>query len=120
MEDPPITVREGGMIREGYNEDADRLRHGEDGGQRHGWHQLEAEEREKTGIKNPRRLSTIRSLDTILRLRIPLRIWCRIIISRKQTLTNAERYTTDRLKELEDVILGAEDKLSVTGVRSVL
>ena len=111
VEDPPITVREGGMIREGYNEDADRLRLAKTEGKE--WlASLEAEEREKTGIKNLR-IKYNRVFGYYLEVTNSFKDLVPDYYVRKQTLTNAERYTTERLKELEDVILGAEDKLFV-------
>ena len=111
VEDPPITVREGGMIREGYNEDADRLRLAKTEGKE--WlASLEAEEREKTGIKNLR-IKYNQVFGYYLEVTNSFKDLVPDYYVRKQTLTNAERYTTERLKELEDVILGAEDKLFV-------
>ena len=108
-EEPPISVKEGGIIREGYHEEVDKLRKAKTEGKT--WlAQLEEREREATGIKNLRvkfnkvfgyYLEVTKSYQDL----VP-ESW-----TRKQTLTNAERYTTPELKELEDVILGAEDKL---------
>ena len=108
-EEPPITVKEGGIIKEGYNEEVDKLRKAKTEGKT--WlAELEEREREATGIKNLRvkfnkvfgyYLEVTKSYQDL----VP-EDWVR-----KQTLTNAERYTTSELKELEDVILGAEDKL---------
>lgn len=108
-EEPPLSVREGGMIRDGYNEDIDRLRHAKTDGKE--WlAKLLEEEKERTGIKNLKikynkvfgyYLDVTNSYQNL----VP-EDW-----TRKQTLANSERYTTPRLKELEDMILGAEDKL---------
>ena len=109
IDDPPIMIREGGFIKEGFNEEVDRLRSARTDGK--SWlAQLEAEEREKTGIKNLRVKYNkvfgyyLEVTNSALKL-VP------DYYTRKQTLTNAERFITPRLKELEDVILGAEDKL---------
>ena len=112
VEDPPITVREGGMIREGYNEDADRLRHGEDGGQGMAgiiWKRRSARRQVSRifVVKYNRVFGYYLEVTNSFKDLVP------DYYVRKQTLTNAERYTTERLKELEDVILGAEDKLFV-------
>lgn len=108
-EEPPLSVREGGIIKTGYHEEVDRLRKAKTDGKT--WlAELEAKEREKTGIKNLKikynkvfgyYLEVTKSYQDL----VP-ETW-----TRKQTLANAERYTTPELKELEDVILGAEDKL---------
>ncbi|GAA4653429.1 DNA mismatch repair protein MutS [Anaerocolumna aminovalerica] len=109
VEEPPITVREGGIIKDGFHEEVDKLRKAKTEGKT--WlAQLESREKEKTGIKNLKikfnkvfgyYLEVTNSYQNL----VPEN-WIR-----KQTLTNAERYTTSELKELEDVILGAEDKL---------
>lgn len=109
IEEPPLTIKEGGIIKDGYNPEVDRLRKAKTEGKT--WlAELETREREKTGIKNLKikfnkvfgyYLEVTNSYQNL----VP-EDWIR-----KQTLTNAERYTTPELKELEDVILGAEDKL---------
>lgn len=109
VEEPPISLREGGIIKTGYHEEIDRLRNAKTEGK--DWlAELEAREKEKTGIKNLRikynkvfgyYLEVTKSFIDL----VP-EDW-----TRKQTLTNAERYTTAELKEMEDVILGAEDRL---------
>ena len=111
LEDPPITVREGGMIREGYHEDADRLRNAKTEGKE--WlADLELQERARTGIKNLR-IKFNKVFGYYLEVTNSFKGLVPEDYIRKQTLTNAERYTTLRLKELEDVILGAEDRLFV-------
>ena len=108
-EDPPLTVREGGIIRDGYNEMVDGYRKSKTEGKT--WlAQLEAEEREKTGIKNLR-IKYNKVFGYYLEVTNSFRDLVPDYYTRKQTLTNAERYITPRLKELEDLILGAEDKL---------
>lgn len=109
VEEPPITLREGGLIREGFDEEADRLRHASTEGK--DWlAQLEVREKEKTGIKNLR-IKFNKVFGYYLEVTNSFKDMVPDYYIRKQTLTNAERYTTDELKNLEDVILGAEDKL---------
>ena len=109
VEEPPITVREGGMIKDGYNEEADRLRHAKTEGKT--WlAELEARERESTGIKNLK-VKYNKVFGYYFEVTNSFKDLVPEYFIRKQTLTNAERYTTDELKNLEDVILGAEDKL---------
>ncbi len=108
-EDPPLVTREGGIIKESYSEEADRLRHAKTEGK--SWLAgLEAEEREKTGIKNLR-IKFNKVFGYYFEVTNSFKNLVPDYFIRKQTLTNAERYTTDKLKEMEDVILGAEDKL---------
>ncbi len=109
VEEPPIAVKEGGIIKDGYNEEADRLRHAKTEGK--SWlAELEAEEREKTGIKNLK-IKFNKVFGYYFEVTNSFKNLVPEYFIRKQTLANAERYTTDKLKELEDVILGAEDKL---------
>ncbi len=109
VDDPPIVVKEGGMIKEGYHEEADRLRHGKTEGKT--WlGELEAEERDKTGIKNLK-IKFNKVFGYYFEVTNSFKNMVPDYFIRKQTLANAERYTTDKLKELEDIILGAEDKL---------
>lgn len=108
-EEPPITIREGGMIKEGYNEDIDTLRRAKTEGKT--WlAELENTERERTGIKNLR-VKYNKVFGYYLEVTKSYLGMVPDDYIRKQTLTNAERYTTPRLKELEDTILNAEDKL---------
>lgn len=110
VEDPPFSVREGGMIREGYSDDVDTYTKAKRDGTT--WiHQLEEKEKEKTGIKNLKvRFNKVfgyyieitkSNLDAVPENYI-----------RKQTLANGERFITPELKELEELILGAEDKIT--------
>ena len=109
VDEPPITVREGGMIREGFNQEADRLRNAKTEGKT--WlASLEAEEREKTGIKNLK-IKFNKVFGYYFEVTNSFKDLVPDYFIRKQTLVNAERFTTPKLKELEDVILGAEDKL---------
>ncbi len=109
VDDPPMTVKDGGIIKLGYNEEVDKLKTATTEGKN--WIiQLEAEEKEKTGIKNLKVgfnkvfgyfiEVTKSNLDQVPERYI-----------RKQTLTNAERYITEELKNLENQILGAEEKV---------
>lgn len=108
-EEPPITMREGGIIRDGYNEEVDRLRSAKSDGK--DWlAKLEEQEREKTGIKNLR-IRYNKVFGYYLEVTNSFKNMVPDYYIRKQTLANAERYIIPELKELEDTILGAEDKL---------
>ena len=109
MEEPPISVREGGLIKDGYNENVDKYRHAKTEGKT--WlAELEAKEREKTGIKNLK-IKFNKVFGYYLEVTNSYKDLVPDYFTRKQTLANAERYITPELKELEDMILGAEDKL---------
>ena len=109
VDNPPFTVREGGMIREGYSSDVDYLRNIENNGE--AWmRDIEEREREASGIKTLRvgynkvfgyYIEVTKSLVS----QVPDRY------IRKQTLTNCERYITQELKDMEATVLGAKDKL---------
>jgi len=108
-EDPPISVREGGMIREGFSEEVDTLRRSKTEGK--DWlAELESKEREATGIKNLR-IKFNKVFGYYFEVTNSYLNMVPDYFTRKQTLTNGERFTTPRLKELENSILGAEDKL---------
>ena len=108
-EEPPITVREGSIIKDGYHEEIDRLREAKSQGKN--WlAELEAKEREKTGIKNLK-IKFNKVFGYYLEVTNSFKDLVPDYYTRKQTLTNAERYITPELKEMEDMILGAEDKL---------
>ncbi len=110
VEEPPVTIREGGMIKEGYDPDIDRLRHAKTEGK--SWLAgLEEEERERTGIKNLK-VRYNKVFGYYLEVTNSYKDMVPDDYMRKQTLANAERYITPRLKELEDMILNAEDKLT--------
>ena len=109
VEDPPMTVKDGGIIKMGYNEEVDKLKTATTEGKN--WIiQLEAEEKEKTGIKNLK-VGFNKVFGYFIEVtksnlnQVPERY------IRKQTLTNAERYITEELKNLENQILGAEEKV---------
>lgn len=109
VEDPPIGLREGGIIREGFNEEADKLRHAKTEGKT--WiADLELREREKTGIKNLK-IKYNKVFGYYFEVTNSFKNLVPGYFIRRQTLANAERYTTDELKNLEEIILGAEDKL---------
>lgn len=109
IEDPPVSVREGGFIREGFHEEVDRLRNAKTEGK--SWlAKLESEEREKTGIKNLK-VKYNKVFGYYLEVTNSYKDMVPDYYMRKQTLTNAERYITPELKELEDTILGAEERL---------
>lgn len=108
-EEPPMNVKEGGIIREGYHEEVDRLRKAKTEGK--DWlMDLETKEREATGIKNLK-IRYNRVFGYYLEVTNSYQNLVPTNWIRKQTLANAERYTTPELKDLEDIILGAEDKL---------
>lgn len=108
-DEPPLAMKEGGIIKAGYNEDVDKLRNAKTEGKT--WlAEVEEEEREKTGIKNLR-IKFNKVFGYYLEVTNSYKDMVPDYYMRKQTLTNAERYITPKLKELEDMILGAEDKL---------
>jgi DNA mismatch repair protein MutS len=108
-EEPPISVREGGMIKDGFDETIDMLRSAKRDGKQ--WlAQLEEQDRERTGIKNLR-IKYNKVFGYYFEVTNSYKDMVPEDYIRKQTLANAERYTTPRLKELEDTILNAEDKL---------
>ena len=109
IEEPGITITEGNIIKKGYNEEVDKLKEASTNGKV--WLvELEAKEKEETGIKNLKVGFNkvfgyyIEVTKSNLNL-VPERY------IRKQTLTNGERFITEELKELEDTILGSEGKL---------
>ena len=109
VEEPPITVREGGIIKDGYNQEADKLRHAKTEGKN--WlAELEAKEKEKTGIKTLK-VKFNKAFGYYFEVTNSFKDQVPDYYIRKQTLTNAERFTTDELKQLEDIIMGAEEKL---------
>ena len=108
-EEPPLSIREGGIIKDGYNEEVDRLRHAKTDGK--AWlADLLEEEKERTNIKNLK-IKYNKVFGYYLEVTNSYRDLVPDDWTRKQTLANAERYTTPRLKELENTILGAEDRL---------
>lgn len=109
VDEPPLAQKDGGIIREGYNEDVDKFRRSRTDGKK--WlSELEARERERTGIRTMK-IKYNRVFGYSLEITNAFKDQVPDNYIRKQTLTNAERYITQELKELEDLILGAEDKL---------
>ncbi|MCI8894244.1 MAG: DNA mismatch repair protein MutS [Lachnospiraceae bacterium] len=109
LEEPPITVHDGGILKDGYHEEVDKLRSAKTEGKT--WlMELETKEREKTGIKNLR-IRYNKVFGYYLEVTNSFKDQVPDTYIRKQTLANAERYITPELKELEDIILGAEDRL---------
>jgi DNA mismatch repair protein MutS len=109
IEEPPISIRDGGMIKEGFDETIDTLRNAKTEGKN--WlMQLEEEDRARTGIKNLR-IKYNKVFGYYFEVTNSYKKQVPPDYIRKQTLANAERYTNARLKELEDSILNAEDKL---------
>ena len=109
QEEPPLAMKEGGIIKDGYNEEVDRLRKAKSEGKN--WlADLETKERENTGIKNLR-IRYNKVFGYYLEVTNSFKDLVPDYYTRKQTLANAERYIIPELKELEDTILGAEDKL---------
>ena len=108
-DEPPLAMKEGGIIRDGYNAEVDKLRHAKSDGKE--WlAKLEEDEREKTGIKNLK-IKYNKVFGYYLEVTNSFKNLVPEYYTRKQTLANAERYIIPELKELEDTILGAEDKL---------
>ena len=109
VDDPPMTIKDGGIIKIGYDEEIDKLKTATTEGK--SWIvNLETEEREKTGIKNlkvgfNKVFGYFIEVTKSYLSQVPERY------VRKQTLTNAERYITEDLKNLENQILGAEEKV---------
>ncbi|MBQ0026709.1 MAG: DNA mismatch repair protein MutS, partial [Lachnospiraceae bacterium] len=109
-DDPPLTVREGGIVREGYSEEVDRLRKARTEGKN--WlAQLEQKERERTGIKTLK-IKYSHVFGYCFEVTNTFKELVPDDYVRRQTLVNAERFTSEKLKEMEETILGAEDRLS--------
>lgn len=110
VENPPITVKEGNIIQDGYNETLDQYRDASRNGKT--WiAQLERQERERTGIKSLK-IGFNRVFGYYIEVtRANLHLLKEGQYERKQTLTNAERFITPELKEKEALILQAEEKI---------
>jgi DNA mismatch repair protein MutS len=109
IDEPPITIREGGIIKDGFDDDIDMLRSAKKDGKQ--WlADLEEQDRERTGIKNLK-IKYNKVFGYYFEVTNSYKNLVPEDYIRKQTLTGAERYTTPKLKELEDTILNAEDKL---------
>ena len=109
IDDPPMTIKDGGIIKLGYNAEIDKLKTATTEGKN--WIvKLEAEEKEKTGIKNLKvGYNKVFGYYIEVSKSFVSQVPDRFI--RKQTLTTGERYITDELKEIESTILGAQDKV---------
>ena len=110
VDEPPLTVREGGIIRPGANAEADRLRSIMNGG-KDTIIAIETAEREKTGIRTLK-VSFNRVFGYYIEVSKSFTEQVPAYYIRKQTLANCERYITPELKELEDQVLGAKDRLT--------
>ena len=109
VEDPPITLKEGGIIKLGYNQEIDEYKKASTEGKK--WLlELEQREKEATGIKNLR-IGFNRVFGYYIEITKSNLSLVPETYIRKQTLTNGERYITEELNELESKILGAEEKL---------
>lgn len=109
QDDPPILIKEGGIFKEGYNEEIDKLKKAKTEGKV--WlADMEEREREKTGIKNLR-IRFNKVFGYYIEVTNSYKDLVPSTYIRRQTLANAERYTNEELEELARTILGAEDKL---------
>lgn len=109
-DDAPFSVREGGIIKAGYNAEVDRLRNIRNNG-RSLKDEIEVRERNATGIKNLK-IGYNKVFGYYIEVTNSQKDLVPDTYIRKQTLSNCERYITDELKELEATILGAADKLA--------
>ncbi len=108
VDDPPVSIKDGGIIRDGYNADVDGCRSASKNGK--DWLvRLENETRESTGIKNLR-VGYNRVFGHYIEVTKSNQHLVPYTFERKQTLANCERYITPELKELEQTILGAEER----------
>ena len=109
LEEPALTLKEGGIIKDGFSDEIDHLKKAKTEGR--SWlAKLEEEDRERTGIKNLK-IKYNKVFGYYFEVTNSYQNLVPDDYIRKQTLTGAERYTNPRLKELEDTILNAEDKL---------
>ena len=109
VEEPPILVKEGGIIRDGYNSTVDTLKSAKSDGKQ--WlMDLEEKEREATGIKNLK-IKFNKVFGYYFEVTNSFKNLVPEYFIRKQTLANSERYSTDELEEIAGKILGAEDRL---------
>ena len=109
-DEPPLQVKEGGIIRRGFDADIDMLREAKTQGRQ--WlMNLEAEDQQRTGIKNLR-IKYNKVFGYYFEVTNSFKNMVPSDYMRKQTLVGSERYTSERLKSLEDTILNAEDKLN--------
>ena len=109
LEEPPILIKEGGMIKDGYNATVDELKHAKSDGKQ--WLlDLESKEREATGIKNLK-IKFNKVFGYYFDVTNSFKDQVPDYFIRKQTLANSERYSTDELEDIAGKILGAEDRL---------
>lgn len=108
IEEPPVTVKDGGVIREGFDPDLDRLRSVMNGGSDI-IEQIGEQERERTGIRNLK-IGFNRVFGYYIEVTRSYLDKVPAHYIRKQTLANAERYITEELKDAENTVLGAKDK----------
>ncbi len=108
-DDPPLTVRDGGMIRDGFNEELDTLRDIVNNGKGY-LSAVEQQEQEKTGIKKLK-IGYNRVFGYYIEVTNSFKDLVPDHYIRKQTLANAERYITQELKELESKVLGAQERI---------
>ena len=109
VDDPPMSTKDGGYIKLGYNEDIDTLKHATTDGK--SWlMKLEADEKEKTGIKSLK-IGFNKVFGYYIEVTNLYKNMVPDTYIRKQTLTNGERYITEELKNMENQILGAEEKV---------
>ena len=110
LDEPPLQVKEGGIIRGGFDADIDRLREAKTQGRQ--WlMNLEAEDQLRTGIKNLR-IKYNKVFGYYFEVTNSFKNMVPSDYMRKQTLVGSERYTSEKLKSLEDTILNADDKLN--------
>lgn len=111
VDDPPYLMHDGKIIKDGFNEEIDRLRRAKDEGQN--WiAELEEKEKNKTGIKNLK-IKYSRVTGYLFEITNAYKGEVPDYFIRKQTLASAERYATDELNKLAQTILSAEDRLKV-------
>ena len=110
VEEPPFSVREGGMIRDGYNPELDSLREIVNGGKGY-LAKIEIAEQEKTGIKKLK-IGYNRVFGYYIEVSNSYKDLVPEDYVRKQTLANCERYITSELKDLEAKVLGAEERIT--------
>ena len=109
VDDPPMNTKDGGYIKMGYNEEIDQLKHATTDGK--SWlMKLEADEKEKTGIKSLK-VGFNKVFGYYIEVTNTYKNMVPDTYIRKQTLTNGERYITEELKNMENQILGAEEKV---------
>ena len=110
VDEPPLTIREGGIIRKGANADADALRDIMEGGSGT-IAAIEASEKEKTGIRTLK-VGFNRVFGYYIEVSKSFQDQVPANYIRKQTLANCERYITQELKELENQVLTAKERLT--------